>query len=72
MKTKEGGLFMLAVVKTDKYNKIINDIKANGFYCPCRLEKTPDTKCPCREFREQTTEGECHCGAYKKVEVSDE
>ena len=29
-------------------------------------------KCPCKNFREQATEGECHCGLYMKVEVSDE
>lgn len=41
-------------------------LKANGGYCPCRLEKTPDTKCPCKEFREQTVPGLCHCQLYMK------
>ena len=36
-------------------------IKDNSGYCPCRLDKTPDTKCPCKEFRET---GECICGLY--------
>ena len=40
--------------------------KDNGGYCPCRLQKTPDTKCMCKEFREQE-EGECHCGLYVKI-----
>lgn len=40
-------------------------LKANSGYCPCRLEKTPDTKCMCKEFREQA-EGMCHCGLYIK------
>lgn len=35
-------------------------------HCPCRLEKTPDTLCMCKEFREQE-EGLCHCGLYRKV-----
>lgn len=26
-------------------------LKENGGYCPCRLIKTPETKCPCQEFR---------------------
>lgn len=42
-------------------------LKENGGYCPCRLEKTPDTKCMCKEFREQIEHGiagECHCGLY--------
>ena len=28
-------------------------LKQRGGYCPCRLEKTEDNKCMCREFREQ-------------------
>ena len=41
----------------------------NG-YCPCKLEHTPDTKCMCREFRDQIKdpdfEGFCHCMLYYK------
>ena len=36
-------------------------IKANNGYCPCQIEKTADTKCPCLEFR---TTGYCCCGLY--------
>ena len=43
-------------------------IKNNNGYCPCRIERTPDTKCMCKEFREQETEGSCHCGLYVKVD----
>lgn len=42
-------------------------LKENNGYCPCRIDKTPDTKCMCKEFREQIEEGisgECHCGLY--------
>ena len=42
-------------------------LKENDGYCPCRLEKTPDTKCICKEFRDQIERGEtgeCHCGLY--------
>ena len=39
-------------------------------YCPCRLENTPDTKCMCKEFRDQIAdpefEGFCHCMLYYK------
>lgn len=38
----------------------------NDGYCPCRVSKTADTKCICKEFREQE-EGECHCGLYYKT-----
>lgn len=43
-------------------------LKKNDGYCPCRIERTPETKCMCKEFREQT-EGECHCGLYVKVGI---
>ena len=39
----------------------------NGGYCPCAILKTPDTKCICKEFREQSQPGLCHCGRYEKV-----
>ena len=45
-------------------------LKENGGYCPCRRERTEDTKCMCREFREQIAdenyEGFCHCMLYYK------
>ena len=65
---------MLKIIKNphaDIYENVIKEVKANLGYCPCRLERTPETKCPCKEFREQTTEGECHCGAYVKIEVNE-
>ncbi len=41
-----------------------------GGYCPCRLERSEDNKCICREFREQLAdpdfEGYCHCMLYYK------
>ena len=41
-------------------------LKENNGYCPCRRTKSEDTKCMCKEFKEQA-EGECHCGLYIKV-----
>ena len=49
-------------------------LNANGGHCPCRLEKTQDTVCMCKEFRDQIKRGEegyCHCGLYT-VEADDE
>lgn len=51
--------------------KLIKDgLKQNGGYCPCRLERTEENKCICREFREQIAdenyEGYCHCMLYYK------
>lgn len=33
-------------------------------YCPCitKIAHSPDTICPCKEYRET---GHCHCGMYK-------
>lgn len=42
-------------------------IAKNDGYCCCALEKTDDTKCMCRDFREQKQYGFCHCGRYYKV-----
>ena len=28
-------------------------LKEKDGYCPCRLERTPENKCICKEFREQ-------------------
>ena len=57
-------------IRLNDNKEIVASIKAGlkekGGYCPCRLEKTEDNKCMCKEFREQT-EGECHCGLYVKI-----
>lgn len=59
---------MKITLNSDK--AVVEDIrkrlKENDGYCPCRLVKTPDTKCMCKEFVEQSTSGECHCGLYIK------
>ena len=61
---------MKIMTNTDK--ELVADIRArlkeNDGYCPCRLKKTEDTKCMCKEFLEQDFEGPCHCGLYVKVE----
>ena len=50
-----------------KLQKIILDkLKENDGYCPCRIEQTPDTKCMCKEFVEQEQSGFCHCELYYK------
>ena len=45
-------------------------LKQTGGYCPCRRERTPETKCMCKEFRDQIKdenfEGYCHCYLYYK------
>ena len=45
-------------------------LKRTGGYCPCRIERTEDFKCMCKEFKEQINdpdfEGYCHCMLYYK------
>ena len=61
-------------VKTNPDRSVVNEIRAglaeNGGYCPCRVERNEDTKCMCKEFREQLDnpdfEGYCHCQLYYK------
>ena len=53
------------VVKT-----VREGLKRTGGYCPCKLIRNKDTKCMCKEFREQIAdpgfEGFCHCRLYYK------
>lgn len=45
-------------------------LKRTGGYCPCRLQRTPENKCICQEFKGQIAdpdfEGYCHCMLYYK------
>lgn len=58
-------------IKVSENKELVKEIRAklkeSGGYCPCQIEKNEDTKCICKEFREQKS-GECHCGLYFKYE----
>ena len=53
------------VVKT-----VREGLSRTGGYCPCRLQRTEEFKCMCKEFRDQIKdpdfEGFCHCMLYYK------
>lgn len=61
-------------IKLNPDAKVVASIKEGlrkkGGYCPCRLERTEDNKCICKEFREHMAdpdfEGFCHCMLYYK------
>ena len=55
----------------DMYDSVTAAVKKNGGYCCCRIVKNKDTKCMCKEFKDQQTEGLCYCERFMKVEVSD-
>lgn len=49
---------------------VLEGLRQNGGYCPCRREKSDATKCMCEEFKRQIQdpnfEGFCHCMLYYK------
>lgn len=65
---QKGFVSMKIIENPDKelVETIRKQLKENGGYCPCRLQKTDASKCMCKEFREQES-GECHCGLYIKI-----
>ena len=52
-------------------SEIIEQIKSNGGYCPCKVLHNEDTKCMCKEFKDTLNSNEkpiydtCACGLYK-------
>ena len=52
-------------------NQIKQGLKAKGGDCPCRVQKLPEYKCICDEFKAQIAdpdfEGYCHCMLYYKT-----
>jgi hypothetical protein len=50
----------------EEYEKITQAVKDNNGYCPCLIEMNENTKCICKDFKEQDFEGSCHCGRYLK------
>ena len=61
-------------IRLNKDKAVVEMIKQGleekGGYCPCRREISEDTKCMCKEFRQQIKdpefEGYCHCLLYYK------
>lgn len=45
-------------------------LQKTGGYCPCRVQRTEENKCMCKEFQDQIAdpdfEGFCHCMLYYK------
>jgi ferredoxin-thioredoxin reductase catalytic subunit len=60
---------MKIIINSDK--ELVKDVREGlwrtGGFCPCRVAQTEDTRCMCKDFREQSTEGECYCGLFIKV-----
>ena len=62
-------------IKLNEDKEIVNTIreglKVKDGYCHCRMQKTEEYKCMCKEFRDQIAnpefEGYCHCRLYYKT-----
>lgn len=50
----------------EKRFRIVHAISENGGHCPCKQEKTRDTICLCKEFRET---GKCACGLFVRYKA---
>lgn len=65
-------IFMKISFNPDKeIVKIIKEgLEKKGGFCPCKVGKSEDIKCMCKEFRDQINdpnfEGFCHCKLYYK------
>ena len=61
-------------IKLNPDKEIVKTIKEGlertGGYCPCRIQRIPENKCICEEFKAQMAdpefEGFCHCMLYYK------
>ena len=61
-------------IRFNENQEIVDSVKEGlartGGYCPCRLERSEENKCMCKELREQIKdpdfEGYCHCLLYYK------
>ena len=71
------GIFMAVKLNPDKeiVKSVREGLKRTGGYCPCRVQRTEDYKCICKEFREQIAdpefEGFRHCMLYYKSKDND-
>lgn len=62
-------------VKFNENQEIVQSVreglKRTGGYCPCRIARTEENRCICKEFRDQIAdpnfEGYCHCMLYYKT-----
>ena len=59
----------MKIIVNEGTEELLTAIEANEGYCPCKLNKTQENKCMCKEFIEQKTTGDCHCGLFSKVEA---
>lgn len=63
--------FKINTEEPELVSEIIEQVKSNGGYCPCKVIHNEDTKCMCKEFKNILNSNEtpmyntCACGLYK-------
>lgn len=62
---------MIKETENQKLKEAIKTKLEEDPHCPCQLDKTYDTLCPCKDFRESKAPSTCHCGLYTKTENED-
>lgn len=65
---------MIKKINNEVADEVSKALKENDGYCPCAVSKSADTKCMCKDFREQIEQGipgKCHCGLYEGVNDND-
>ena len=62
---------MIKETENRKLKEAIRAKLAKDPHCPCQIDKTDDTICPCKDFRESKAPYTCHCGLYTKTEDED-
>ena len=70
-RNKRGEYMAIKLNPDEEIVKIVKEgLKRTGGYCPCIREQSEDTKCMCKQFKEQIAdpdfEGFCHCMLYYK------
>lgn len=59
--------YKIVMTPDKEYAEEMRDaLKDNSGHCPCKIIKNKDTKCLCKEFREQDINTWCECGLYFK------
>ncbi len=61
-------------IRFNKDKEIVKTVqegfKRTGGYCPCKIQRNEDTKCMCKEFRDQIKDPNferfCQCLLYYK------
>lgn len=64
--TNSGKLRIRLTEDHELRDEIRQALQTNSGYCPCALDRSEDTQCICKAFREQKSAGSCHCGLYEK------